>query len=116
MAHLNAINVNDIERIDVLKDAASASIYGSRASNGVILVTTKRAAKGFAVSFDAFAGVQKVAKTIELLNGSQFAELANENLVNGGFLLTPRGATRPLFRIMTGRRLFSRRLPCKVII
>jgi TonB-linked SusC/RagA family outer membrane protein len=86
---LNAINVNDIDRIDVLKDAASASIYGSRASNGVILVTTKRAAKGFAVSFDAFAGVQSVGKKIKLLNGQQFAELANENLVNGGIPANP---------------------------
>ena len=55
----------------------------------MILVTTKRGAKGFAVSFDAFAGVQKVAKTIDLLNGSQFAELANENLVNGGIPANP---------------------------
>ncbi len=86
---LNAINVNDIERIDVLKDAAAASIYGSRASNGVVLVTTKRGAKGFAVSFDAFVGVQNVPKTIKLLNGAQFAELANENLVNGGLPANP---------------------------
>ena len=86
---LNAINVNDIERIDVLKDAAAASIYGSRASNGVVLVTTKRGAKGFAVSFDAFVGVQNVPKTIEMLNGAQFAELANENLVNGGLPANP---------------------------
>jgi TonB-dependent starch-binding outer membrane protein SusC len=86
---LNAINVNDIERIDVLKDAAAASIYGSRASNGVVLVTTKRGQKGLAVSFDAVAGVQSVGKKIKLLNGSQFAELANENLVNGGMVPNP---------------------------
>ncbi len=86
---LNAINVNDIERIDVLKDAAAASIYGSRASNGVVLVTTKHGKKGFAVSFDAFAGVQTVGKKIKVLNGSQFAELANENLVNGGLPANP---------------------------
>jgi TonB-dependent starch-binding outer membrane protein SusC len=86
---LNAINVNDIERIDVLKDAASASIYGSRASNGVVLVTTKHGAKGFAVSFDAFVGVQSVTKKIKVLNGQQFAELANENLVNGGLPANP---------------------------
>ena len=86
---LNAINVNDIDRIDVLKDAAAASIYGSRASNGVILVTTKRGQKGLSVSFDAVAGVQSVGKKIEMLNGQQFAELANENLVNGGMIPNP---------------------------
>jgi TonB-dependent starch-binding outer membrane protein SusC len=64
---LNAINPNDIERIDVLKDAASSSIYGSRASNGVVLVTTKRGKAGkLTVSFDAYAGVQNVAKKIDL--------------------------------------------------
>ena len=81
---LNAINPNDIERIDVLKDAAAASIYGSRASNGVVLVTTKHAKKGLVISVDAYAGAQSVAKKLELLNGPQFAKLANENLVNGG--------------------------------
>jgi TonB-dependent starch-binding outer membrane protein SusC len=86
---LNAINVNDIDRIDVLKDAAAASIYGSRASNGVILVTTKRGQKGLNISFDVKTGVQSVPKTISVLNGSQFAELANENLVNGGIPANP---------------------------
>ncbi len=87
--NLNAINVNDIDRIDVLKDAAAASIYGSRASNGVILVTTKRGQKGLSVSFDVKTGVQSVPKMIDLLNGKQFAELANENLVNGGIPANP---------------------------
>jgi len=81
---LNAINVNDIERIDVLKDAAAASIYGSRASNGVVLVTTKRGTKGLTISFDASVGVQSVANKLDLLNGQQFAKLANENLVSAG--------------------------------
>ena len=86
---LSAINVNDIERIDVLKDAAAASIYGSRASNGVVLVTTKRGTKGLTISFDAYGGVQSVGKKLNLLNGSQFALLANENLVNGGQVANP---------------------------
>ncbi len=86
---LTAINVNDIERIDVLKDASAASIYGSRASNGVVLVTTKHAEKGFSVSFDGYGGVQSVVKKLDLLNGSQFALLANENLVNGGLPANP---------------------------
>ena len=83
--NLNAINPNDIDRIDVLKDAASAAIYGSRGSNGVVLVTTKRGKAGkITVSFDAYGGFQNAAKKLNLLNGPQFAKLANENLVNGG--------------------------------
>lgn len=86
---LNAINPNDIERIDVLKDASAASIYGSRASNGVVLVTTKHAKKGLAISLDGYVGVQNVAKKLDVLNGPQFALLANENLVNGGVIPNP---------------------------
>lgn len=83
--NLNAINPNDIESIDVLKDASSAAIYGSRASAGVILVTTKRGKAGkMSVNVDAFFGQQSVGKKLDLLNGAQFAKLANENLVNGG--------------------------------
>jgi len=77
------INPNDIERIDVLKDAASAAIYGSRGTNGVVLVTTKRAKAGkIVINFDAYAGIQSAYKKLNLLNGTQFATLANENLMN----------------------------------
>ncbi|MBA4166885.1 MAG: TonB-dependent receptor [Chitinophagaceae bacterium] len=86
---LNAINPNDIERIDVLKDAAAASIYGSRASNGVVLVTTKHAKKGLVIGVGGYVGVQNVAKKLSMLNGPQFAKLANENLVNGGVTPNP---------------------------
>lgn len=84
--NLNTINPNDIESIDLLKDAAATAIYGSRASAGVILVTTKRGRKDgrSVVSFDAYTSRQYVAKKIPVLNGAQFAKLANENLVNGG--------------------------------
>jgi TonB-linked SusC/RagA family outer membrane protein len=82
---LNTINPNDIERIDVLKDAASSAIYGSRATNGVVLVTTKRAKAGkVQVSVDAYAGTQSALRTIPLLNGPQFAALANDHLIAGG--------------------------------
>ncbi len=83
--NLNAINPNDIERIDVLKDAASAAIYGSRGTNGVVIVTTKRAKAGqLSVNLDAYAGTQSAYRTLDLLDGPQFARLANENLANGG--------------------------------
>lgn len=82
---LKTINPSDIESIDISKDAAASAIYGSRGSAGVIFVTTKRGKAGkVSVNFDAFAGLQSVAKKIPLLNGAEFAKLANENLVNGG--------------------------------
>jgi len=88
--NLNAINPNDIQSIDLLKDAASTAIYGSRASAGVVLVTTKRGKAGKStVSFDGFSGIQNVGRTIPLLNGPEFAKLANENLVNGGIAPNP---------------------------
>jgi TonB-linked SusC/RagA family outer membrane protein len=87
---LSSINPSDIETIDVLKDAASAAIYGSRGSAGVILVTTKRGKTGkVRVSLDAYTARQMVARKIPLLNGPQFAKLANENLVRGGFAPNP---------------------------
>jgi TonB-linked SusC/RagA family outer membrane protein len=83
--NLRAINPNDIESIDLLKDAAASAIYGSRASAGVILITTKRGKAGkVVVSVDAYTAMQKVPKLIPVLNGPEFAKLANENLVNAG--------------------------------
>ncbi len=89
---LNAINPNDIDRIDVLKDAASAAIYGSRGSNGVVLITTKRAKAGrLTVHLDAAAGVQNAYRKLDLLNGPQFARLASENIANANAELTAKG-------------------------
>lgn len=70
------INPEDIETIDILKDAASAAIYGSRASGGVILITTKRgrAGKGSLV-YDYQVGVNQLAKKVNLLNATEFAQL-----------------------------------------
>ncbi|GAA4457235.1 TonB-dependent receptor [Nibrella saemangeumensis] len=80
---LNAINPNDIESIEILKDAASASIYGSRAANGVVLVTTRRGKEGRTrIEFDSYVGVQTPARKIEVLNGPEFATLANESVTN----------------------------------
>ncbi len=80
---LNAINPNDIESIEILKDAASASIYGSRGANGVVIVTTKRGAGGRTqVNLDVFAGVQGPARKIDVLNSADFATLANESVNN----------------------------------
>lgn len=82
---INSLNPSDIESIDVLKDAASAAIYGSRAANGVILVKTKGGQKGrITVSYDAFYGVQNVAKMAEPLNAKQFIEIYNEEWKTSG--------------------------------
>ena len=80
------LNAADIESIDVLKDAASAAIYGSQAANGVVLVTTRTGKRGqqAAITFDAYAGIQNVAKKTDMLNASEFASIMNEAAINGG--------------------------------
>jgi len=89
---LNTVNPNDIEKIDVLKDASATSIYGSRGSNGVIMVTTKRGKSGPArVNLDYYTGIQEVAKKVDLLNAQQFAELAVE-ATNNAYLERVPGA------------------------
>lgn len=83
--NLNSINVNDIESMEVLKDASATAIYGSRGSNGVILVTTRRGRAGKSVvSYDGYYGQQSVRRKIPLLNARQFAEFVNEANVNNG--------------------------------
>lgn len=73
---LNDLNPNDIESIEVLKDAASAAIYGSRASNGVVLITTKRGKSGKArIDIDYYTGSQSVWKRPNILNGAQQTQL-----------------------------------------
>lgn len=82
---INNLNPSDIESIDVLKDAASGAIYGARAANGVILVTTKSGRMGrIQVSYDGFYGFQNLAKTPKLLNAQQYMEIYNEERVTGG--------------------------------
>lgn len=87
-APLNNINPDDIETVTVLKDAASAAIYGSRAANGVVLVTTKRgAAKGERVNFNynGFIGTSEAIRLPDMVTNSvQFAELWNEGATNFG--------------------------------
>ena len=71
---INSLNPADIESIDVLKDAASAAIYGSRAANGVILVTTKQGKAGKTqLSYDGYVGIQNVYRMPNLLNAKEYA-------------------------------------------
>lgn len=82
---INTISPADIESVDVLKDAASAAIYGARAANGVILVTTKQGKAGkMQVSYDGYIGWQNVYKMPELLNAKQYMEVMDEVSVASG--------------------------------
>ena len=82
---LNQINTADIESIEVLKDASAAAIYGSRAANGVILVTTKRGKIGKAVvSVDSYVGTQSAWRTLDLLDSDQYIAFGRDLLGNAG--------------------------------
>lgn len=79
------VNPADIESIDVLKDAASAAIYGSQSANGVVLVTTKNGKEGRSVvSFDAYYGWQSAPRKAEMLNAEQYMAIMDEQNVNSG--------------------------------
>ena len=76
---LNNLNSNDIESMEVLKDASSAAIYGSRGSNGVILITTKKGhSDRLSVSYDGYYGLEQVSKKIDLMNAYEYAQLSKE--------------------------------------
>ena len=78
VASMNSISPNDIESIEVLKDAAAAAIYGSRAANGVVIITTKSGKKGdIKVSLDVFGGFASVTKQLGLLNQEEWAKVSN---------------------------------------
>ncbi|CAD0225913.1 SusC/RagA family TonB-linked outer membrane protein [Chryseobacterium sp. JV274] len=79
------LNQSDIEGIEVLKDGASAAIYGVSAAKGVILITTRKGTKGkLGLSYNGFFGVGTVSKKLDLLNGSQYATIMNEAYTNDG--------------------------------
>ena len=80
---LNGLNPNDIESIDVLKDAASAAIYGARAANGVILVTTKQGKEGkVTAQYDGYVGVSNPYKRPATLNAQEYIKIINETNFN----------------------------------
>jgi len=80
---INALSPSDIESIDILKDAASAAIYGARAANGVVLVTTKTGKTGkLQLSYDNYYGVQYAAKMPALLNAKEYMSMMDEIRIN----------------------------------
>jgi len=91
---LNTINPNDIESIEILKDADATAIYGSRAANGVILITTKKGKKGKAVlNVDVRNGMGEVTRMPQLLNTAQYLQLMRDANANSG--VVPTAATAP---------------------
>ncbi|QDA61266.1 SusC/RagA family TonB-linked outer membrane protein [Hymenobacter jejuensis] len=84
-SQLNAISPNDIESIDVLKDASATAIYGVRAANGVVIITTKRGKAGKTnINLDAYRGVNTVIRKLDLLNAQEYAVINNESRIAGG--------------------------------
>jgi TonB-linked SusC/RagA family outer membrane protein len=82
---LDEVNPTNIDNISVLKDAASAAIYGSRAANGVILITTKKGKEGILhVEYNGYIGVQQAAEVPEFVDSWTYAEMQNEVLLNEG--------------------------------
>jgi TonB-linked SusC/RagA family outer membrane protein len=78
------LNFNDVASVEVLKDAAAAAIYGSRGSNGVILVTTKSGTSGkVKINYNMYVGTQSAEKTIDFLTGPEFADYSVERRNNG---------------------------------
>ncbi len=88
---LDFLNPNDIETMNVLKDAASAAIYGSRGANGVVLITTKGGKKNQdgKVAYDAYFGMQSAWKKVNLLNAREYAILSNEAHIAAGQVPLP---------------------------
>lgn len=80
---ITTLNPADIESIDVLKDAASAAIYGAQAANGVVLVTTKSGREGSCkITYDGYVGWQTLGRKFEMLNSNQYMQIMDEALLN----------------------------------
>lgn len=87
------LNTNDIESIEVLKDASAAAIYGSRGSNGVVLVTTKKGtSEKLTIRYDGYYGIQKVSKKLDMMNAYEFAQFAKDGHDNAYLSEVPDGS------------------------
>lgn len=82
---IDYLNPGDIESMDVLKDAASAAIYGARAANGVVLITTKSGTRGkMNLSYSGYQGIQNTSKKLDMLDSEQYMMIMNEGARNAG--------------------------------
>lgn len=89
--NLNSVNPNDIASIEVLKDASASAIYGTRAANGVLIVTTKRGnfEQPTTIGVNAYTGFSKVGNTIDMLDATSLVELKRERYTNDGLTINP---------------------------
>ncbi len=98
---LNALNPNDIQSIEVLKDASATAIYGSRGANGVVLITTKKGVEGgVKISYDGYSALQTRAKKIDVLSTSEYIKYMNEIYNEQG--LSPRYSSSDIAEIGAG--------------
>lgn len=87
---LNTLNMNDVESMQVLKDASATAIYGSRGANGVVIITTKRGkSEQSHLAFNYFFGMQNATHVVDMLNASEFAALHNDIMANAGLPQNP---------------------------
>ncbi len=87
---MSSINSSDIESISVLKDASATAIYGSRAANGVIIITSKKGVRGkVSIDFDTSIGFQKLIKSLDWANARQYADIVNQANDNDGVTRAP---------------------------
>ncbi len=104
---ITALNPNDIESISVLKDAASAAIYGSRGANGVIVVKTKKGGNGFSLSYNYNLGITNATSLPDVItNSAEYMELYNEARTNSGLQPQYTQAQIDLYRNATDRVLY----------
>lgn len=109
-AGFNAVNLNDVASIEVLKDASATALYGSRGSNGVVVITTKKGKKGEGrVSYDGWIGFQTYAHTPKTMNSRQLFELRKEAYTNGYKQTNPTGDADAYVRdvIMGSQTVFA---------
>ncbi len=94
---LNSFNPKDIQSVDVLKDASAAAIYGSRASNGVVIITTKSGSNNqkLSVNFDSYYGVEQPWQKLDLLNREQYIDYATELMTNADIYYNETNGTDP---------------------
>ncbi len=106
----NAVNLNDVASIEVLKDASATALYGSRGSNGVVLITTKKGRRGEGrVTYDGWVGIQEYAKVPKTMDTRQLFELRKEAYVNGYMQTNPDGNVEQFIEneVMGSNRVFA---------
>lgn len=106
----NAVNLNDVSSIEVLKDASATALYGSRGSNGVVVITTKKGRKGEGqVTYDGWIGFQTYANTPKTMNTRQLFELRKDAYINGYKQTNPTGDVNTYIKdvVMGSNRVFA---------